>query len=103
MVAGTAVASPNGRPVLPQVSRMPPVSPAARDVSGSVLRVDVPNRELTVQVDGRTIDLDVPLGCTVVLNGQPVRLRLVQPQDRVRVRYDAGPSRGVAVQIDVNP
>jgi hypothetical protein len=45
------------------------------------------------------VDLDVPPGCAVVLNGQPVRLRLIQPQDRVRVRVEAG---GVT-RIDVNP
>jgi hypothetical protein len=82
---------------------MSPLTHATRDVTGSVVRIDVPNRELTVQADGAPLDFDVPLGCTIVLNGQPVRLRLVQPQDRVRVRFEPGHQRGVAVQIDVNP
>ncbi|HEY1379802.1 MAG TPA: hypothetical protein VGF55_23570 [Gemmataceae bacterium] len=72
---------------------------AARELTGRIVRVDVINRALTLQADGRTVDLDVPPGCAVVLNGQPVRLRLIQPQDRVRVRVEAG---GVT-RIDVNP
>lgn len=78
----------------------PSTADAARDLTGRILRVDTVNRVLSLQADGRIVDVDLPPGCTVVLNGQPVRLRLVQPQDRVRVRYDPG---GLATRIDVTP
>ena len=74
-----------------------------RTADAWVVRVDVPNRELTVVADGQLLAFDVPPGCVVIINGQPVRLRLLQTEDRVRVRYEAGPTRGVAVLIEVNP
>jgi hypothetical protein len=70
---------------------------------GWVVRVDIPNRELTVLSKGHVLEFDVPPGCAIVMNGQPVRLRLLQTEDRVRVRYETGAQRGVAVRIEVNP
>jgi hypothetical protein len=78
---------------------MSPLTDVAADVSGWVVRVDPPNRELTILADGRVLALDVPPGCAVLLNGQPVRLRLLQSQDRVRVRHRLG----TAMHIEVNP
>src|SRR5437764_14302985 len=69
---------------------MPPIISVDRAASGWVVRVDLPNRELTILADGRALVLDVPPGCAVLMNGQPVRLRLLQSEDRVRVRYEPG-------------
>jgi hypothetical protein len=58
---------------------------------GIIQQVDTVNRELRVQVNGTSVTFDVPPGCTVVLNQEQVKLRLLQPADRVRVVYHAGP------------
>jgi hypothetical protein len=80
----------------------PSTDPVAREARGSLLRVDTLNRELTLLVGGVALDLDVPPSCAIVLNGQAVRLRLLQPQDRLHVTYEPGLGRGVARRIDVN-
>lgn len=78
---------------------MSPLTDVAADVSGWVVRVDPTNRELTILADGRVLAFEVPPGCGVLLNGQPVRLRLLQSQDRVRVRHRLG----TAMHVEVNP
>ena len=75
--------------------------PVAYEARGRLLRVDTLNRELALLVGDVVVELDVPPSCPVVLNGQAVRLRLLQPQDRLRVTYEAGLGRGVARRIDV--
>jgi hypothetical protein len=52
---------------------------------GVVHAVDTVNRELSVAVSGSLVNFDVPPDCVVVLRGEPVKLRLIQPGDLVRV------------------
>jgi hypothetical protein len=68
-----------------------------------VRRVDVVNRELTVRAGHALAVFDVPPGCAVLLRGERVKLRMVQPGDRVRVTY--APRRGslVACAVEVQP
>lgn len=58
---------------------------------GIVQQVDTVNRELRVLVNGTSVRFDVPPDCAVILHEEQVKLRLLQPEDRVRVFYRAGP------------
>jgi hypothetical protein len=68
---------------------------------GIVQRVDRLTREVGVQVGGRVLVFDVPPDCTVLMNGQPVRLRLLLSRDRVEVDYSQGSDQLVAHCIRV--
>lgn len=58
-----------------------------QEIDGVIRHVDAVNRDMTVLV-GETHELiDVPSDCSVVLNGETVKLRLLQPGDHVRVIY----------------
>src|SRR4051794_35436984 len=70
---------------------------------GSVHRVDIVNRELTVLVDGNLLTFDVPVGCEITLHGERVRLRVLQPRDRVRVRHAWRAGFLVALMIEAQP
>lgn len=70
---------------------------------GMVHRVDTVNRELTVFVDGELMTFDAPVGCAVILHGEPVKLRLVQPQDRVKITHTSRDGLRVALTIEVQP
>lgn len=70
---------------------------------GMVHRVDTVNRELTVFVNGELLAFDVPVGCEVNLHGEPVKLRMVQPQDRVQITYIRHDGLRVARTIKVQP
>jgi hypothetical protein len=80
-----------------------PVIPEAeqREASGVVLDVDAVARELTLLAGGQLLELYVPPDCEVRLNGELVRLRLIQPSDRLRVSYDPGPRQGSARRVSV--
>ena len=58
---------------------------------GVIQHVDTVNRELRVEVNGASVDFDVPPDCTVILNDEQVKVRLLQASDRVKVVYHAGP------------
>lgn len=57
------------------------------DAEAVVHRIDPINRELTACVGGVLRTIYVPPGCDVILRGEPVKLRLVQPRDRLRVSF----------------
>ena len=73
--------------------------PAVRNVCGPIVRVDALNRELTVRADGRALDFDIPPSCAIVLNGELVRLRLLQPLDPVHISFEERAGRRVACTI----
>jgi hypothetical protein len=75
----------------------------ALDSVGVVHRVDTVNRELTVIVNGELLTFDVPVGCQVILHGEPVKLRIVQPQDRVKITHASCAGLRVARTIAVQP
>ena len=78
--------------------RTPKVSGREVTIEGTVLSVDTVNRELTVLSRAVRVAFDVPPGCPIVLRGERVKLRLVQPGDRVRVTAD-GPRVASAVEV----
>jgi len=60
---------------------------AVRTAEGTVHQIDLLNREIVVLVGDVLLRFDVPPGCEVYLAGERVKLRLLQPSDRVRVTY----------------
>jgi hypothetical protein len=72
-------------------------------VDGVVRRVDPVRRELEVLSAGARVIFDVRPGCVVTLRGERVKLRLVQPRDRVRVAYTEAPVGLVAAAVEVQP
>jgi hypothetical protein len=68
-----------------------------------VHRVDPINRELEALIDGRLVTIDVPPQCDVILRGERVKLRLVQPRDRLRMTYVENADCLVACVIEVQP
>jgi hypothetical protein len=67
-----------------------------------VHRVDLVNREMVALVEGDFVTFYVPPDCSVALRGERVKLRMVQPRDRVRVNY-WGRDFPVATMIEVQP
>lgn len=72
----------------------------ARQTVGLVHRVDTVNREVTVLVGDELLTFDVPVACEVLLHGERVRFRMLQPRDLVRVRHTGRGSLRVALAIE---
>jgi hypothetical protein len=70
---------------------------------GVVHLVDTVNRVLTVLVNGGLLTFDVPVDCEIILHGERVRFRMLQPRDRVRVTHAGRGSFRVALAIEVQP
>jgi len=64
--------------------------------------VDTSSRELTLLVDGALMNLIVPPDCLIRLNGERVKLRLLQPGDQAEVAYSFVGSTAFAHFIQVN-
>jgi hypothetical protein len=56
-----------------------------------------------LHAEGVTINLDIPPNCVITLRGERVKLRLIQPRDRVRVKYVEHLGARVADAIEVQP
>jgi hypothetical protein len=70
---------------------------------GVVRRVDPVSREVEVRVAGTPVSFYVRPDCVILLRGERVKLRLIQPRDRVRVAYTDGRGVPVADAIEVRP
>ncbi len=72
---------------------------------GLVREVDTVNRELTAVVGGELLTFDVPPDCVVVLRGERVKFRMVQPGDLLRVTYAEvrGSRVGRVVEVQAGP
>jgi hypothetical protein len=68
-----------------------------------VQRVDPVNRELAALVDGVRMNIYVPPDCGVMLHGERVKLRMIQPRDRVHVTYAEFADSLIAREIEVQP
>jgi hypothetical protein len=60
---------------------------ARQEIDGIIRQVDAVNRDMTILDGNRHKLVDVPSDCSIVLNGEAVKLRLLQPGDPVRVTY----------------
>ena len=72
-----------------------------RTTEGIVRRVDLMTRELELLADAGVLRLVVLPGSRVLLNGERVKLRLLQPQDRVAVSYWDAPEIPLAHSVRV--
>jgi hypothetical protein len=71
------------------------------EIDGVVHRVDPAGREVEVQIAGTPVSFDIRPDCVVTLRGERVKLRLIQPRDRVRVAYTECRGARVADVIEV--
>jgi hypothetical protein len=60
-------------------------------LEGVLQGVDLVNREIEVADQAKHITLMVPSDCKVFLHGERVKLRLLQPGDRLRITYRERP------------
>ena len=54
---------------------------------GVIQAIDVPGRTLTLLVSGVSTTFDIAPDCAIVLRGERVKLRLVQPRDNAHLVY----------------
>lgn len=73
----------------------------ALEADAVIQRVDSINRELAALVDGVLVTIYVPPACDVILRGERIKLRMLQPRDRVRVTYTQSVSSMIASAIEV--
>jgi hypothetical protein len=72
------------------------------EMTGTICRVNSLTREIAVRTSGELVEFDVPVECPVLLNGERVKLRLLQPMDRAQVTYDESQGRRQARSIRVS-
>ena len=56
---------------------------------------------MEVHAGGGTVSFDVRPDCVITLRGERVKLRLIQPRDRVRVTYTERQGTRVAAAVEV--
>jgi hypothetical protein len=76
---------------------------SALEAEAAIHLVDPINRELATLVDGVLVTIYVPPACDVMLRGERIKLRMVQPRDRVRVTYTQCGDSMIASAIEVQP
>ena len=79
-----------------------PISGAER-AQGSVQRVDTVGREIIVLLPTGLAVFDVPCDCSILLRGEPVKLRVIQPGDQVQIAFCHRQGMLVAQRLDVQP
>ncbi len=70
-------------------------------LDGIVRRVNPVSREMDVHAAGTTVSIDVRPDCVITLRGERVKLRMLQPRDRVRVTYTEHQGTRVAAAVEV--
>jgi hypothetical protein len=63
--------------------------------------VDLVNRTLSIRNGSYPISFDVPRECEIVLNGERVKLHILQPMDLVRIVHGPGPGDCAAKFVEV--
>ena len=70
---------------------------------GVVHLVDIVQRELTILMDNGLEVFDVPVNCPIVLHGERIKLRMIQPRDQVRIRFAKDEETPMASYVEVQP
>jgi len=70
-------------------------------VFGSIDSIDLLARELSIAAEGEHLTVYVPLSCLICLNGDSVRMRLMQPGDVVEIEARTTNSGWAADRIDI--
>src|SRR5262245_8119622 len=78
-----------------------PLDYALIATEGVIQQVDPVGRELPMLIDGVSRNFYVPLQCMISLNHEPVKMRLLQPQDRARLEYSVEHGISTAHSITV--
>ena len=73
----------------------------ATQISGVIRDIDLVNRQLDLRGCAGRSSVDVPPNCRILLRGEPVKLRILQPGDYIRVTLSTSASLKVARQIEV--
>lgn len=72
-----------------------------RLVEGTIESINVLSREFCLRVAGELIEFVLPSDCTIMLNHQFVKLRLLQPKDHVAVAYSVIAGVRFAHEVEV--
>lgn len=72
-------------------------------VQGTVQRVDVVGRVITVLLPTGPAHFDVPGNCAIDLRGERVKFRMIQPGDQARITFTRHAGMLVAQALEVQP
>jgi hypothetical protein len=70
---------------------------------GTVQRVDTVGREIAVMLPTGLVVFDVACPCVILLRGEPIKLRVLQPGDWVRITFFASPECNSVRSLEVPP
>lgn len=70
---------------------------------GNLERIDLVQREITISVGTHLFEVEVPPQCAVLLRGERIKLRIMQPGDVVRIGCVTRGARIVAECVEVAP
>jgi hypothetical protein len=76
---------------------------ALERAQGAVQRVNTVEREISVLLPTGFAVFEVPSDCPILLRGEPIKLRLIQPRDHVRIAYAELQGRLIAHLLEVQP
>ena len=85
------------------VGAEPSVSRRPGRAAGMVHAIALVGRDLTVLLPTGMEVFDVPPDCSILLHGEPIKLRMVQPRDHVWITFTTRAERYVAEQLVVQP
>lgn len=77
--------------------------PLIEHLQGIVQKVNLLDRDLTIDDGVEAAVLDVPPDCPVLLHGERIKLRLLQPRDIVSIAFVRRDERLVAQKVEVGP
>jgi hypothetical protein len=72
-----------------------------RTSAGTLSDVDLVNRTIQVRVGPTAIPFDVPPDCEILLNGERVKLHVLQASDPIQVLHGPGPCDTSAMCLEV--
>jgi hypothetical protein len=67
---------------------------------GVLQRLDVIDRKMTVRQESGVVTYAISSHCEVLLNGERVKLRMLQPRDHVRVAYRGRSEPPAALSVE---
>src|SRR5688572_29169277 len=77
--------------------------PVPQRTEGVVQRLDIVDRELVVLLPAGLAVFDVPSSCAILLRGESIKFRVIQPGDRVRVTFIDSQGSKIAQMLEVPP
>jgi hypothetical protein len=77
--------------------------PMLKSAEGAVQRLDTVAREIVVMLPTGLAVFDVPCACAVLLRGEPIKLRVIQPGDQVKVTFTERQGSKIAQMLEVPP